>query len=60
MVGATGIEPVTPSMSRKCSPAELRAPPMRQKGVSITVGGRGGKRAANGLDGGEKPGPKGA
>ena len=27
MVGATGIEPVTPSMSRKCSPAELRAPP---------------------------------
>ncbi len=25
MVGATGIEPVTPSMSRKCSPAELRA-----------------------------------
>jgi hypothetical protein len=25
VVGATGIEPVTPSMSRKCSPAELRA-----------------------------------
>src|SRR5690242_13939140 len=25
MVGTTGIEPVTPSMSRKCSPAELRA-----------------------------------
>ncbi len=24
MVGTTGIEPVTPSMSRKCSPAELR------------------------------------
>src|SRR3984957_20544395 len=26
MVGATGIEPVTPSMSTRCSPAELRAP----------------------------------
>ena len=26
MVGTTGIEPVTPSMSTKCSPAELRAP----------------------------------
>ncbi len=25
MVGVTGIEPVTPSMSRKCSSAELRA-----------------------------------
>ena len=25
MVGATGIEPVTPSMSRRCSSAELRA-----------------------------------
>src|SRR3954468_6810627 len=25
LVGATGIEPVTPTMSRKCSPAELRA-----------------------------------
>ena len=23
MVGVTGIEPVTPSMSTKCSPAEL-------------------------------------
>ena len=27
MVGATGIEPVTPAMSRRCSPAELRAHP---------------------------------
>jgi hypothetical protein len=27
MVGTTGIEPVTPPMSRECSPAELRAPP---------------------------------
>ena len=25
MVGGTGIEPVTPSMSTKCSPAELTA-----------------------------------
>ena len=28
MVGTTGIEPVTPPMSRVCSPAELRARPM--------------------------------
>ena len=27
MVGATGIEPVTPAMSRRCSTAELRAHP---------------------------------
>ena len=27
MVGTTGIEPVTPSMSTKCSPAELIAHP---------------------------------
>ena len=27
MVGATGIEPVTPAVSRRCSPAELRAHP---------------------------------
>ena len=27
MVGVTGIEPVTPSMSTKCSPAELHAQP---------------------------------
>ena len=26
VVGTTGIEPVTPPMSRECSPAELRAP----------------------------------
>ena len=25
MVGTTGIEPVTPTMSTQCSPAELRA-----------------------------------
>ena len=28
MVGATGIEPVTPAMSRRCSTAELRAHPL--------------------------------
>jgi hypothetical protein len=27
LVGATGIEPVAPAMSRQCSPAELRAHP---------------------------------
>src|ERR1700731_3984884 len=32
VVGATGIEPVTPSMSTRCSPAELRAP----QGVVVT------------------------
>ncbi len=30
MVGATGIEPVTPSVSGRCSPAELRAPSARR------------------------------
>ena len=29
MVGTTGIEPVTPAMSRRCSTAELRAHPSR-------------------------------
>src|SRR3954467_5821905 len=32
MVGATGIEPVTPWMSTKCSTAELRARPGRSTG----------------------------
>ena len=31
MVGTTGIEPVTPSMSTRCSPAELRAHPGRPR-----------------------------
>ena len=35
MVGVTGIEPVTPSMSTKCSPAELYA--RNVKGVAITL-----------------------
>ncbi len=48
MVGATGIEPVTPSMSRKCSPAELRAPPAAKEAASITAHGRKGKRDSQG------------
>ena len=37
MVGATGIEPVTPSMSTRCSPAELRAlEPVLTGAVRIT------------------------
>src|ERR1700723_760680 len=31
MVGARGIEPLTPSMSRKCSTAELSARPVRPR-----------------------------
>ena len=33
MVDATGIEPVTPSMSTKCSPAELRIRSVRRQGL---------------------------
>ena len=35
MVGTTGIEPVTPSMSTRCSPAELRA--RRRDDTTIAV-----------------------
>ena len=38
MVGATGIEPVTPSMSRKCSPAELRALVSRGPAAGVQSG----------------------
>src|SRR5690606_12064907 len=38
MVDATGIEPVTPSMSTKCSPAELR---VRRDGPGGTPGREG-------------------
>ncbi len=42
MVGATGIEPVTPSMSTRCSPAELRAlKPELTGGVRISAPKRG-------------------
>ena len=37
MVGVTGIEPVTSSMSTKRSPAELYAPMPRQPELSITL-----------------------
>ena len=37
MVGGRGIEPLTPSMSRKCSPAELTALP-RASGLRSTTG----------------------
>ena len=39
MVDATGIEPVTPSMSTRCSPAELR---IRQDGSEETPEREGG------------------
>ena len=35
MVGDTGIEPVTPSMSTKCSPAELIAHPIGRRVFSL-------------------------
>ena len=42
MVGATGIEPVAPAMSRQCSPAELRAHPSakntRLAGLAASLG----------------------
>ena len=43
MVDATGIEPVTPSMSTRCSPAELR---VRAMGSPVRPGA--GKRGYNG------------
>jgi hypothetical protein len=46
MVGATGIEPVTPSMSTRCSPAELRAlEPVLTGAVRITDRDQTGKDA---------------
>ena len=38
MVGTTGIEPVTPAMSRQCSTAELRAP--KKSNLASTHQGR--------------------
>ena len=38
MVGTTGIEPVTPAMSRQCSTAELRAP--KKSGLASNHQGR--------------------
>jgi hypothetical protein len=46
VVGATGIEPVTPSMSTRCSPAELRALDLKMTGwVRISAPKRAGKDA---------------
>jgi hypothetical protein len=46
VVGATGIEPVTPSMSTRCSPAELRALRLVVAGwVRISAPKRAGKDA---------------
>jgi site-specific DNA recombinase len=50
MVGDTGIEPVTPSMSTKCSPAELIARCLERRGRFIVSGRR--------WQGHPKPGPQ--
>src|SRR5258708_36317456 len=41
MVGGRGLEPMPPSMSRKCSPAELTAPSFRKLGFYSVGVGRG-------------------
>src|SRR2546429_4102687 len=43
MVGATGIEPVTPSMSTRCSPAELRALQLSD-GLGFYIGSKAGRQ----------------
>jgi hypothetical protein len=42
VVGATGIEPVTPCLSSKCSTAELSAPKRRAR---IAMGRKSGKKS---------------
>src|SRR6266516_6519717 len=44
MVGATGIEPVTPSMSTRCSPAELRALKSDVTGWGSYIGSKAGRQ----------------
>jgi hypothetical protein len=44
LVGATGIEPVTPSMSTRCSPAELRALKTRGDGWGPYIGSKAGRQ----------------
>jgi hypothetical protein len=44
MVGATGIEPVTPSMSTRCSPAELRALKTSIDGLGPYIGSKAGRQ----------------
>ena len=50
MVGVTGIEPVTPSMSTKCSPAELYAHPYLADWISLC-----GEKASTALKEGLQP-----
>src|SRR6266850_7904535 len=45
MVGATGIEPVTPSMSTRCSPAELRALKTLNDVLGPYIGSKAGRQA---------------
>src|SRR5258707_1490544 len=54
MVGATGIEPVTPSMSTRGSPAELRALRLRGDGFGPYIGSKAGRQ---GRLGGSRQGP---
>ena len=49
MVGDTGIEPVTPSMSTKCSTAELIAHEYLRQGLAPYEMGRGCLRAGSGV-----------
>ncbi len=49
-MGVTGIEPVTPSMSTKCSPAELYAHPWSADWFSLC-----GEKASTALSGGLQP-----
>src|SRR5664279_4012252 len=44
VVGATGIEPVTPSMSTRCSPAELRALRPGHHGWGPYIGSKAGRQ----------------
>ena len=44
VVGATGIEPVTPSMSTRCSPAELRALKTLNDGLGPYIGSKAGRQ----------------
>ena len=44
MVGGAGIEPATPSMSRKCSPAELTARSSAPDVASRRLQGQGHRR----------------
>ena len=47
VVGATGIEPVTPSMSTRCSPAELRAPKGLIDGWGPYIGSKAGRQGGS-------------